>query len=177
MYTLKNSYPCNRPSRPIGLWDVEAPTFYLDNRFTDGGKVVSLRRRPPFTHPRRFLVLISVRGCVDSRAIVRLEGLGQLKKKSTSSGPEPATFRLVAWCLNQLRYRVPPYALKLFCSRSGPDWEFLNLAWLVFCVMLPSCSFTVGDSVLSRRRAMLAWQRQGEWSLQCLFQPLSCDIL
>jgi hypothetical protein len=21
------SYPCNRPWRPIGLWDVEAPTF------------------------------------------------------------------------------------------------------------------------------------------------------
>jgi hypothetical protein len=29
-------------------------------------------------------------------AIVRLEGLGKLKKKSTSSGVDPATFRLVA---------------------------------------------------------------------------------
>jgi hypothetical protein len=38
---------------------------------------------------------------------VRLEELGQLKK-STSSGLEPATFWLVAYCLNQLRYCVPP---------------------------------------------------------------------
>jgi hypothetical protein len=35
---------------------------YLDKRLTDGGKVVSLTRRPRFTPPGRFLVLISVRG-------------------------------------------------------------------------------------------------------------------
>jgi hypothetical protein len=37
---------------------VQAPTF-SDIRFIDGGKVVSLTRRPLFT-PGRFLVLISV---------------------------------------------------------------------------------------------------------------------
>jgi hypothetical protein len=44
--------------------------------------------------PGRFLVLIYVRGCVDPRAIVWLEGLGQLKN--------PKTFQLVAQCLSQL---------------------------------------------------------------------------
>jgi hypothetical protein len=37
---------------------------------------------------------------------VRLEGLDQLKNSVTSLGIEPATFRLVSQCLNQVRYRV-----------------------------------------------------------------------
>jgi hypothetical protein len=56
--------------------------------------------------PGRVLVLISVSGWVDPRAIVRLEGLGQLKNPMTWS-VESTTFRLVAYCLNQLRYHVP----------------------------------------------------------------------
>jgi hypothetical protein len=39
---------------------------------------------------------------------MRLEGIGLLKNAITSSELEPATFRLVAQYLNQLRYRVPP---------------------------------------------------------------------
>jgi hypothetical protein len=46
--------------------------------------------------PRKFLVLISVRGRVDPRDIVRLESLGQFKNPIISSENEPATFRLVA---------------------------------------------------------------------------------
>jgi hypothetical protein len=42
---------------------------------------------------------------------VRLEGLFQLKNPMTSSGIEPATFRLLTQCLNQLRYRVLPHFL------------------------------------------------------------------
>jgi hypothetical protein len=41
--------PVNRPWRPVGLWDVEVPTFSLDDRLSDGGKFVSLTRRPPLT--------------------------------------------------------------------------------------------------------------------------------
>jgi hypothetical protein len=37
-----------------------------------------------------------------------VEELGQLKNPMASSGIEPATFQLIAWCLNQLRYRVIP---------------------------------------------------------------------
>jgi hypothetical protein len=36
-----------RPWRPLGLQEVEAPTF-SDVRLTDGGKVVSPTRRPLF---------------------------------------------------------------------------------------------------------------------------------
>jgi hypothetical protein len=54
----------------------------LDNRLTDGGKVVSLRHRPRYTNQKRtfilLLALISVRG-YKPRGLVRPEGLGKLK--------------------------------------------------------------------------------------------------
>jgi hypothetical protein len=64
---------------------------FLDNRLTDGGEVVSLTRGPRFTLQKQFLVLISVAGGINPRAIVGLEGLGKSKKKNsmTSSGIEP----------------------------------------------------------------------------------------
>jgi hypothetical protein len=42
------SYPCNRQWGPIGLQTSSMP-YFLDSRFTGGGKVVSLKRRPRFT--------------------------------------------------------------------------------------------------------------------------------
>jgi hypothetical protein len=87
------------PWWPLGLREVEAFTF-SDIRLIDGGKVVSPTHRPLFT-PKK---IPGTHFCcwVDPRAIVRLEGLGKLKK-STSSGtrtgdlpacslvPEPTT--------------------------------------------------------------------------------------
>jgi hypothetical protein len=54
--------------------------------------------------PRRFLILVSFRGCVNPRAVVRLERLGKFKKKSmTSSGIESTTFLLMPQYLKQLK--------------------------------------------------------------------------
>jgi hypothetical protein len=78
-------------------------------------RLSSLRAGCPL--PRgRFLVLICVWGWVDPRAIMRLEGLGQLKKSSDLIGirnrdltacsimPQPTTLPRVDIKLNKIRY-------------------------------------------------------------------------
>jgi hypothetical protein len=68
----------------------------LDNQLTGGTKVVSLTHWLVSLYPPEiFLVPIYVRGWVDPRDVVHLEGLGLLRNPMTS-GIEPMTIQLVA---------------------------------------------------------------------------------
>jgi hypothetical protein len=68
----------------------------------EGGEIFGLKHRPPLPLQEIFLVLVSVRGWVNPRVIVRPEGLCQIMP-STPSGIEPGTLRLVSQRLNQLQ--------------------------------------------------------------------------
>jgi hypothetical protein len=74
----------------------------------EGGEIISPTHRPPLS-PRKYSLysfLLKDESTPGPYEVVRPEGLCQWKIPITPTGIEPATLRLVAQCLNQLRYRL-----------------------------------------------------------------------
>ena len=129
IYVKKNN-PYTGLDRPVGFQEVKVPRFH-DNRHMKVVRLSALRTG----------CLISDRGWVYPRAIMRPEGLCQRIIPMTPSVIEPTTFRLVAQCLNQLRHqqRAPMYLCMYVCMYVSTCVCVYVCTFVCMCVCMSAC--------------------------------------
>jgi hypothetical protein len=132
-------------------------------------KLSALRAGRPLPS-ERFLVLISVRGWFDSKAIVLLKELRELKTPITSSGTERATFRLVA---KQGEFRIRLLRNTTRATLLGEILRAFANLWVVYYGWKNKQCICMLVGKLSRKAAI---SRCGQQFKDC-FCRISCEVV